>query len=143
MRIENEELVIPVFTARPSTLSVRLESEDVQVPLGPERMRASKIHRRIYDAAGHLVEHEVIAENRKRLLHGQAQKKRSCLSCGELACHARPSEAELKASRRLLETAGGGWCCQRLSLHGLTPYSRATPALGSAWPLQSCFGGPG
>lgn len=103
--IEGDELVIRVFSARPSPLRVELESEALLVPPGPEHMRASRIHRRIFNAEGQLLEHEVIAENRKRLLHDQAQKKRSCLSCGELSCHAKPSDSELLASRRLLEAA--------------------------------------
>ena len=105
LSIEGDELVIRVFRARPSPLRVELEDEALAAPPGPESMRASRIHRRIYNAEGQLIEHEVIAENRKRLLHDHAQKERSCLSCGELSCHARPSDAELKASKRLMEAA--------------------------------------
>lgn len=108
LKVEGEELVIRAWTAQASPLQVRLQGEDLPTPevtTSGDPIRASRIHRRIYDPAGRLIEHEIIATNRKRVLHGQAQKKQSCLSCGHLSCHARPDDEALRASKRLLEAA--------------------------------------
>jgi hypothetical protein len=66
------------------------------------RIRHNQIGRRIVDVAtGRVVVSEVIAENRRRLLHA-AEQRRNCLSCDEDACHARPEPARRAAIARRL-----------------------------------------
>lgn len=52
-------------------------------------VRTNRIVRRTYDAAGRLVAEDCVAVNAKRVLHQEAQR-RTCLTCGEVACARRP-----------------------------------------------------
>jgi vancomycin resistance protein VanW len=89
-RVANGRLRLSVHGARPSRVRATLWAEDdrtEETPEGP--VRTNRVLRRVEDVArGVVLEEGVIAENRRRLLHS-AERRRSCYTCGETACHAR------------------------------------------------------
>jgi vancomycin resistance protein VanW len=72
-----------------------------------ERFRSNQVVRTVVDECGRVVEERVIALNRKRLLEVTAQR-RTCLSCDEVACHARPRSLPLVPPPRPSPARGGG-----------------------------------
>lgn len=51
----------------------------------------NEIWRRVLSESGKLLREEKIADNRKRILHQGAQRRRNCLTCNEQGCRARVS----------------------------------------------------
>lgn len=102
--VEGDELRLRVFAESPRAWRVTLRAEGDRVEeQDGERLRHSRVLRRIEDlATGALVAEELVAVNRKRLLH-QHEQQRSCLTCGEAACAARPA---LLRSREPLRRRG-------------------------------------
>lgn len=89
VRVVGDALEVAVRAEHPPEGRVELREEDDRVTEGPpERIRENRIVRRIVDARGSLVREDVVAINRKRLMHSAA-RRRNCLTCGEEACHAR------------------------------------------------------
>ncbi|WNG31545.1 hypothetical protein F0U62_15610 [Cystobacter fuscus] len=75
--------------AAPRTRS-RLWSEDDSLVETPEGwVRSNRILRRVEElSTGRVLEEGPVAENRRRLLNPE-ERERTCLTCGETACHAR------------------------------------------------------
>jgi vancomycin resistance protein VanW len=68
--------------------SVELSEQHARTSVTPEgRLFENELVRRVSGANGELRE-EVVATNRKRLLHSE-ERRRNCLTCDEAACHAR------------------------------------------------------
>ena len=67
---------------------------------GPDRVRRSRVVRRRIDDSGTVIGIEDVAVSERRIL-GRDELGRSCISCGEMACHDRPGEPVLVALRRL------------------------------------------
>lgn len=91
MTVTGDVLRIRVDAAAPARARVVLESADdaTRVEDGM-RIRRNRVLRTIVDpATGGTVGRDVVAVNQRQLLHA-AEQRRSCLTCGELACHARP-----------------------------------------------------
>lgn len=85
--VVQDRLVLEVRGRQPLAIRVDVrEVDDVVTQDGSERVRRNRLIRRITDDQG--TREDVVAVNRKRLLHDQEQR-RNCLTCGELACHAR------------------------------------------------------
>jgi vancomycin resistance protein VanW len=103
VRVAGDALEVAVDAAEP--LATRVELRSAGDWIGERegvRIRHNQIGRRIVDVAtGRVVVSEVIAENRRRLLHA-AEQRRNCLSCDEDACHARPEPARRAAIARRL-----------------------------------------
>jgi vancomycin resistance protein VanW len=90
VRVTEGQLRLALSAAAAPRTRARLWSEDdsfVETPAG--WVRTNRVLRTVEDAAtGTEVETGVIAENRRRVLDPQA-RARTCLTCGESACHAR------------------------------------------------------
>jgi vancomycin resistance protein VanW len=84
-RVEDEALLLRVFGQQPCAIRVELESRHNIIEQG---VRRNQIWRRRFFPDGGL-EDELIAENRKHILHAGPQRRRNCLTCGESECHAR------------------------------------------------------
>ena len=89
--IEDEALVVELRGRRPRGFEVeikglaeRLFEEDGQ------RFRSNSLLRSLVRADGQRLD-EVLGHNRKRLLH-ELDLRRSCLTCGQLACKQRPAD---------------------------------------------------
>ncbi len=89
-RVVDGQLRLSLHGEAPPRTRSRLWAEDdtrVETAEGP--VRSNRIVRAVEDVAtGRLLETATIAENRRRLLDAAA-RQRTCLSCGETACHAR------------------------------------------------------
>jgi vancomycin resistance protein VanW len=88
-----DRLVLEVRGREPLAVQVDLQAvDDTTTVEGPghdgvqERVRRNCLVRKV--TQGRQVREDVVAVNRKRLLHDHEQT-RNCLTCGELACHAR------------------------------------------------------
>ncbi|MED5370508.1 MAG: VanW family protein [Myxococcota bacterium] len=99
LSIQGDALVISAYTDAPLPYQVSLEEEELESP-APD-LRSTRLHRHLTDPSGLRLTSEVIAVTTKRLLFDEAQLKQSCLSCGQMDCHARPSEQELAPTRAL------------------------------------------
>ncbi|XXF76565.1 VanW family protein [Myxococcaceae bacterium GXIMD 01537] len=88
--VEAGRLRLSLHAAAPPRTRSLLWSEDdrtEETPDGP--MRLNRIMRRVTDVAtGAVLEEQVIAENRRRLLRSE-ERRRNCFTCGEDQCHAR------------------------------------------------------
>ena len=89
--VAGEVLRIRVDAAAPGRTRAVLESaDDVTRVQDGRRVRRNRVLRTIVDAdTGGVLGRDVVAMNQRELLHA-AEQRRSCLTCGELACHARP-----------------------------------------------------
>jgi vancomycin resistance protein VanW len=89
-RVEGEGLRLTLDGPAPGALATELWAEDDRVEQTPEGpVRTNRIARRVVHVpSGRLLEEGTLTTNRRRLLHTEAQR-RSCLTCGEAACHAR------------------------------------------------------
>lgn len=95
VEVRDGRLRIAVYSDGERPPRVELSAEDERVTDGPAgRFRENRLRRRAYDADGALLFDDIVAENRKRLLD-PAQTRRSCLSCGETTCRARPGHLAL------------------------------------------------
>jgi vancomycin resistance protein VanW len=92
MRVAGDHLVLTVHADAPRSLACILHPTDDRVHRDARGLtRSNVIVRSIHEVAtGALVEHDVIARNRKRLLTEQ-QQARSCLTCGVARCASRPA----------------------------------------------------
>jgi len=89
VRVRNNALEVSVRAEHPLDGRIELHAGEDHLSNGPEgRIRENRILRRTFDARGGLMREDVVALNRKRLLHSAA-RRRNCLTCGEEACHAR------------------------------------------------------
>lgn len=100
MQVLGDELILRVHAQGPSGVAVELESTEDRIAMqGSERVRTNRIIRRVLDRpTGALVAEDIVADNRKRLLHTEEQRK-NCLTCNESGCHARPRELVAMARR--------------------------------------------
>jgi len=89
-RVDGETLVLAAYGERAPEADAELAVVDEWVePLGAERIRHARIVRRMRDrASGARGAVEELGRNRRRVLHA-GELGRSCLSCGETACHDR------------------------------------------------------
>lgn len=82
----------------PHTRSRLWAEDETLVETAEGWVRSNRIVRAVEDVAtGQVLEREVIAENRRRLLSPES-RQRTCRTCGETACHARVEvpEAEVR-----------------------------------------------
>jgi vancomycin resistance protein VanW len=86
-----DALVIEARTERPPDvrIAVRAEADETRRE-GPDLFRMNRLVRERYDGE-RLLSEEVVAHNRKRLMHPE-EEGRSCLTCGDTACHQRPRD---------------------------------------------------
>lgn len=86
-----ERLRLRVDSAAPARTRTVLASARDRVDVdGAARVRQNQILRTIVDRdTGRVVDRDVVAVNRKELVRVSDQR-RNCLTCDELACHARP-----------------------------------------------------
>lgn len=86
-RVEDGEwLVLEVFARQAWRGRVELESRNNGLEAGA---RHNQVWRRSYLEDGRLMGEELVAENRKHILHAGPQRRRNCLTCGESGCRAR------------------------------------------------------
>ncbi len=89
--VTQDALIVEARAALPLTTRVALVAEDEhRERIGDDDFAMNRIRRRRYDGATLLGE-EIIADNRKRILIAE-EAGRSCLTCGDEACHTRPKE---------------------------------------------------
>ena len=86
VRVENETLVLEVLARHPWNGRVELESRCNAID---GAVRSNQVWRRRFSADGALLGEEMVAENRKQILHAGPQRRRNCLTCGETGCRAR------------------------------------------------------
>ncbi len=93
MRVEGEELVVTLHASEPARARFELAAVGERVVLeNGERIRRNRIERHAHHpTSGEVIASEVIADNRKRMLHHE-ELGRSCLSCDETTCADRPAE---------------------------------------------------
>jgi vancomycin resistance protein VanW len=84
--VRGDQLIIEVRAAEPRREVVELREVDRFHP--EEQVRESRIERVVL-RDGRVERRETVAENRKRLLPMHEQRK-NCMTCDEIACHARP-----------------------------------------------------
>lgn len=90
VRVEGDQLRLSVYGDRPAGEAVALAAEGDRIEDTPAgRFRVNRIRRLRRDAGGRLLGDEIVADNRKRLLHA-VQQGRNCMTCNETSCHARP-----------------------------------------------------
>ncbi len=88
-RVADGHLHLTVHTDQPSEDRFTLHAVDERILVrGDVRIRQNRILRRRSDASGAQVEEEIIARNRKELLHREV-RRRNCLTCNVTSCHAR------------------------------------------------------
>ncbi|MBJ6759284.1 VanW family protein [Myxococcaceae bacterium JPH2] len=89
-RVAGDMLRLSVHAARPARTRAELRAEDDRVEETSEgRFRVNRVVRRVVDLRdGSELDERTIATNRRRLMHAH-ERRRTCLSCGETACHAR------------------------------------------------------
>lgn len=81
-----EQLVVDVYGVQPApAVELTMQDERVTRDASGAHYRVNRVTRRVGDQA------EVIAENRRRIL-GDVGRRRSCLTCDEVNCHARPAK---------------------------------------------------
>jgi vancomycin resistance protein VanW len=92
MRVDGDHLVLTLHAELPLPVNYELRATGERVVIeGGERIRRNRIERIARDLAGAQLASEVIADNRKRMLHHE-ELGRSCLSCNEIECADRPAE---------------------------------------------------
>lgn len=104
VRIAGGRLEVAAYGAEPATRRYRLSLRaDRVVETEGHRARSAELWRQAYDveSGAPTGSAERIADSRRTLLHS-AERRRSCLTCDETDCHARPDIVPL----RLLEPAG-------------------------------------
>jgi vancomycin resistance protein VanW len=85
--------------APPRTRSRLWSEDDTRVETAEGWVRSNRILRRVEElATGAILEEGPVAENRRRLLNPE-DRKRTCRTCGETACHARVEVPESPGSR--------------------------------------------
>ncbi|WNZ59702.1 VanW family protein [Myxococcus sp. MxC21-1] len=97
-RVSDGKLRLSIHGADAPRTRSRLWSEDESLLELPEgTLRINRVVRRVEDiGSGAVLEERTIAENRRRLLNPEA-RKRTCLTCGESACHARVEVPRVEA----------------------------------------------
>ena len=84
--VKDESLWLAVEGERAVETRVELE-ERACSDLGD--LRCNELWRRVLAESGELLREEKIGENRKRVLHTGAQRRRNCMTCEEHGCRAR------------------------------------------------------
>ena len=89
-RVVDGQLRLTLHGEAPPRTRSRLRAEDDTRTETPEGVvRTNRIVRRVEAlGTGAVLEEGVVAENRRRLLNPE-ERGRTCLTCGETACHAR------------------------------------------------------
>lgn len=100
VKVRDNALIIRVHARVPLATRTRLLGvADVTYERDGMRFRANRVIRHVHDApSGALLSRDVVASNRRRLLHTH-DMRRNCLTCDESSCHARPREATLLSIR--------------------------------------------
>jgi vancomycin resistance protein VanW len=108
VQVTGDHLIIQVHSTQPSPVRALLhDAGDVIYQHQGQRIRANQVVRRLFDrTTGALLSREVVAVNRRRLLHSQEQR-RNCLSCAEDACLARPHRLARKPAMNLAKNRAG------------------------------------
>ncbi len=86
--VKHDSLGLSVDGDRPHQNQVELEE---RVSRRTQEFRCNEVWRRVLSESGKLSREEKIADNRKRILHQGAQRRRNCLTCNEQGCRARVS----------------------------------------------------
>jgi vancomycin resistance protein VanW len=109
VRVAGERLHLHIDATEPIAAQIELVATgDVTYDRGGERVRANQVIRRGYDATGGVpIVTDVVAHNRKRLLHSDGQR-RNCFTCGEADCRARPPDlpGDLLGAASVARTGG-------------------------------------
>lgn len=92
MQVAGDVLRFSVYADAPLAVRVILRAiEDRLEQKGEEKTRYNKIVREVFDkTSGQRLEEEIIAVNQKKISH-QVLSGRSCLTCGDTTCSARPA----------------------------------------------------
>ena len=91
LTVTSESLILEARSTKPLPVRVEIKAIDERhEQQGSEEFRRNRLVRRRFIGDTFLSE-ETIAENRKRLLSSD-ELGRSCLTCGDQACHTRPKE---------------------------------------------------
>ncbi len=104
--VNDTRLEVAAYGTRPARRHYRLQLRGDRIEgCDPTRQRVGELWRRAHDpeTGAPCGPAECIARSRRTLLHS-AERRRSCLSCGEVACTARPDIVPL----RLLEPGERG-----------------------------------
>jgi vancomycin resistance protein VanW len=88
VRVRDERLIVEIRAEEPRRDEVRLVEVGRSEP--EASVRTSRIER-IVSRDGRIERRETVAENKKRLVP-LVEQRRSCLTCDEVACHARPRD---------------------------------------------------
>lgn len=91
VHVEGDWLIVEARAAAPLAVRVELTAEaDRRETIGADEFRMNRIRRRRF-VGDALVGEEIVAENRKRMMV-EEEAGRSCLTCGDEACHTRPKQ---------------------------------------------------
>ncbi len=91
MGVAADRLVVAARTEHPLDVRVAVRAEaDGTHREGVDAFRTNRLVRQRFEGE-RLASEEVVAHNRKRLMHPD-ETGRSCLTCGDTACHLRPRE---------------------------------------------------